>query len=70
MIPEFLKAKLDSLDKELLLSYLSMRYWHYDPIWEECGPYDEGMGYERAIIIREQFHQIARHFYELGKNAK
>jgi len=41
-----------------------------DKEWENCGPIDEGMGYESALLIVEQFHQIARHFYELGLNAR
>lgn len=41
-----------------------------DKEWEDCGPIDEGMGYESALLISEQFHQIARHFYELGLNAR
>ena len=39
-----------------------------DKEWRECYPIDEGMGDEKAILVIEQFHQIARHFYELGRN--
>lgn len=41
-----------------------------DKEWKNCCPVDEGMGYESALLIVEQFHQIARHFYELGLNAR
>ena len=41
-----------------------------DKEWRECCPIDEGMGYEKAILISEQFHQITCHFYKLGLNAK
>ena len=41
-----------------------------DKEWENCCPIDEGMGDESALLIVEQFHQIARHFYELGLNAR
>jgi len=38
--------------------------------WSKCNPTDEGMGSEYAIIAVEQFAAIARHFYELGLNAR
>lgn len=38
--------------------------------WSKCNPTDEGMGSEYAIITVEQFDAIARHFYELGLNAR
>lgn len=41
-----------------------------DKEWRNCCPTDEGMGYEEAILISEQFHQIVCHFYELGLNAR
>lgn len=39
-------------------------------MWEKCGPTDEGMGLESANIVNEQFDYIARHFYNLGLNAR
>ena len=41
-----------------------------DKEWAKCEPVDEGMGLESANIVNEQFDSIARHFYELGLNAK
>lgn len=41
-----------------------------DKEWKNCCPIDEGMGDESALLVIEQFHQIARHFYELGLKAK
>ena len=38
--------------------------------WRKCHPTDEGMGLESANIVNEQFDTIAKHFYELGKNAR
>ena len=38
-----------------------------DKEWRECYPIDEGMGDEKAILVIEQFHQIARHFAEWGR---
>lgn len=38
-----------------------------DKEWRKCCPIDEGMGDEKAILINEQFHQIAHHFAELGR---
>lgn len=41
-----------------------------DKEWAKCEPVDEGMGLESANIVNEQFDSIARHFYELGLNAR
>ena len=41
-----------------------------DKEWAKCEPMDEGMGLESANIVNEQFDSIARHFYELGLNAR
>ena len=41
-----------------------------DVEWAKCEPIDEGMGLESANIVNEQFDAIARHFYELGLNAR
>ena len=41
-----------------------------DKEWRECYPIDEGMGDEKAILVIEQFHQIARHFAEWGAMSK
>ena len=38
--------------------------------WKKCDPIDEGMGLESANIVNEQFDYIARHFYNLGLNAR
>lgn len=38
--------------------------------WRKCHPTDEGMGDESALLVIEQFHQIAHYFYELGVAAK
>lgn len=38
-----------------------------DKEWRKCCPTDEGMGDEKAILVGEQFHQIARHFAEWGR---
>ena len=35
--------------------------------WGKCYPTDEGMGDEKAILVSERFHQIARHFAEWGR---
>jgi hypothetical protein len=41
-----------------------------EKVWEKCNPIDEGMGVESAYIHIEAFDIIARHFYELGLNAR
>lgn len=41
-----------------------------DSEWKKCLPIDEGMGVEVANIHIEAFDIIARHFYELGLNAR
>ena len=41
-----------------------------DKEWDKCEPIDEGMGLEIASIEHEQFDNIAKHFFELGLNAK
>ena len=38
-----------------------------DKEWRECYPIDEGMGDEKAVLVIEQFHRIARHFAEWGR---
>lgn len=37
-----------------------------DSEWAKCKPVDEGMGLESAIIVNEQFDDIARHFAKWG----
>lgn len=39
-------------------------------IWEKCNPTDEGMGVESTYMHIEAFDIIARHFYNLGLNAR
>ena len=41
-----------------------------DKEWKKCNPIDEGMGVESAYVHIETFDIIARHFYELGLNAR
>ena len=41
-----------------------------DKEWNKCEPIDEGKGLEIASIEHEQFDNIAKHFFELGLNAK
>lgn len=41
-----------------------------DSEWAKCNPIDEGMGDESALLVIEQFHYIAHHFYELGLNTR
>lgn len=36
-------------------------------MWEICHPVDEGMGYESANIMCEQFEDIAKHFVNWTK---
>lgn len=36
-------------------------------MWEVCHPVDEGMGYESANIMCEQFEDIAKHFVNWTK---
>lgn len=38
--------------------------------WKDCAPVDEGMGSEFANISIEQFANIAKHFFNLGLNAR
>ena len=35
--------------------------------WERCQPVDAGVGLESAVIVNEQFEDIARHFVEWTK---
>jgi hypothetical protein len=35
--------------------------------WNECDSIDEGMGAEYANIVIEQFDEICKYFYELGR---
>ena len=52
-------AKIEvDLDKEI------------DSQWKDCTPIDEGMGSEFANIAIEQFANIAKHFFNLGLNAR
>ena len=41
-----------------------------DSEWAKCKPIDEGMGLESAIIVNEQFDDIARHFAKWGAEHK
>ena len=41
-----------------------------DSQWKDCTPVDEGMGSEYANIAIEQFANIAKHFFNLGLNAR
>ena len=41
-----------------------------DKEWNKCEPTDEGMGLEIVSIEHEQFDNIAKHFFELGINAR
>ena len=39
-------------------------------MWEKCNPTDEGMGVESTYMHIEAFDIIARHFFNLGLNAR
>lgn len=62
MISELLKAELDSLDKELLLAYLSLRYGHYEPIWKECSKeeYEKNNIQFISELTNENFNKVLR----------
>lgn len=45
-ISKKLKSYLDSLDDELFIAWLAMKYGHSEPVWEECSQeeYEKHMG--------------------------
>jgi len=64
---EQLQSQIDSLQQEQPEVDLEKEI---RSIWEKCNPTDEGMGVESTYMHIEAFDIIARHFFNLGLNAR